>query len=140
MDAYYFDTSALVKWYVVEAGTAWVTSILSPENANEVYTVRITGAEVIAAFSLRLRTGTLTPADAHVAITQFKADFRGEFQLVDVTEGVVDTAMTLAERHGLRRPAPGRRRAGGDAARGDESDRSHESWLRTQGPWLTIQG
>ena len=102
MAAYSFDTSGLVKWYVAEAGTAWVTSVLLQASGNEVYTVRVTGAEVIAAFSIRLRTGTLTSADAQAVITQFKSDFRNEFQIVDVTDEVVDSAMTLAERHGLR--------------------------------------
>jgi uncharacterized protein len=102
MDAYYFDTSALVKWYVSETGTAWVTSVLSPASGNEIYTVRVTGAEVVAAFTIHLRTGTLPLADARAAITQFKNDFRNEFQLVDVTDELVDSAMTIAERHGLR--------------------------------------
>jgi predicted nucleic acid-binding protein len=102
MDAYYFDTSALVKWYVAEAGTAWVTSILSPAIGNDVYTVQVTGAEVIAAFSIRVRTGTLSSVAAQIAIAQFKSDFRNELQLVDVTDDLIDTAMTLAERHGLR--------------------------------------
>jgi uncharacterized protein len=102
MDTYYFDTSALVKWYVSEVGTDWVTSVLSPASDNEVYTVRVTGAEMIAAYSIRLRTGTLTSADAQAAITQFKSDFRSELQLVDVTDELVDSAMALAERHGLR--------------------------------------
>lgn len=102
MDAYYFDTSALVKWYVSETGTAWVTNVLGPDSENEVYTVRITGAEVVAAFSLRVRTGSVAPTDVQAAIAQFKNDFRGEFQVVEVTEVLVDAAMMLAERHGLR--------------------------------------
>jgi predicted nucleic acid-binding protein len=102
MAAYYFDSSGLVKWYVVEAGTPWVDRILSPRSGHEVYTVRVAGAEVVAAFAIRLRTGTLTLAEAQAATARFRADLRHVFVMVDVTESLVDAAMTMAERHGLR--------------------------------------
>lgn len=51
---------------------------------------------------LRTRTGTLAMSDAQAAATRFKADFRNRYQIVEATEGLVDLAMTLAEKHDLR--------------------------------------
>ncbi|MDY7080449.1 MAG: type II toxin-antitoxin system VapC family toxin [Chloroflexota bacterium] len=66
------------------------------------YTVRISGAEIVAALFRRARTGTLAVPDAQAAATQFKTDFRNRYQIVEATERLVDLAMTLAEKHGLR--------------------------------------
>lgn len=102
MAHYYFDSSALVKRYVAEVGTSWVQALCAPAAGHVLYTVRISGAEIIAALFRRARTGTLSSADAQAAAMQFKADVRGDYQIVEVTEILVDRAMTLAEQHGLR--------------------------------------
>lgn len=102
MGHYYLDSSALVKRYVAEAGTGWVIDLCAASTGHTLYTVRISGAEIIAALFLRVRTGTLATSDAQAAATQFKADFRNRYQIVETTEQLVDLAMTLAEKHGLR--------------------------------------
>jgi uncharacterized protein len=102
MADYYFDSSALAKRYVSEPGSLWVRRIAARRSAHNVYPVRITGAEVIAALALRSRVGTLSPAQATAAITRFKADFRRGYAIIDVSESIVSTAMDLAERHPLR--------------------------------------
>ena len=101
MGHYYFDSSALVKRYVVETGTDWVNNLyLDPDQT--IYLARISGAEIIAALFRRVRIGELLPVDADKAATQFKEDFRTRYQVVEVTEKVVDSAMDLAEKHNLR--------------------------------------
>jgi len=50
MAAYYFDTSALVKRYAQETGTVWVRNLTNVVAKHDIYTVRLTGAEMIAAF------------------------------------------------------------------------------------------
>ncbi len=83
MAHHYFDSSALVKRYVAEVGTTWVQSLCAPSAGHNLYTVRISGAEIIAAFFRRLRTGTLSSADAQAAALQFTADFRADYQIVE---------------------------------------------------------
>jgi len=102
MGHYYFDSSALVKRYMAETGTDWIQGLCAAEAGHFLYTVRISGAEIIAALSLRTRTGALIPADAKAASMQFRADFSKRYQIIEVTENLVDLAMTLAEKHGLR--------------------------------------
>jgi predicted nucleic acid-binding protein len=99
---YYLDSSALVKRYVAETGTAWVSSLYVVSGGHTLYTVRITGAEIVAALFRRARTGTLAAPDAQAAAIRFKADFHNRYQIVEVTEWLVDAAMGLAEKHGLR--------------------------------------
>lgn len=49
MVPYFFDTSALVKRYAKEVGTAWVFSLVRPAAGNRLYLVRITGVELVSA-------------------------------------------------------------------------------------------
>ncbi len=102
MAHYYFDSSALVKRYAAEAGTAWVDSVCAGSSGHAIYTVRISGAEIVSALFRRAQAGSLALSDAQAAAAWFKADFAGRYQIVEVTERLVDTAMALVERHGLR--------------------------------------
>lgn len=60
----YLDTSALVKRYGVEPGTAWIQNLLLPASNHDAFTVRITAPELIAAFYRRVRTRTMQSEDA----------------------------------------------------------------------------
>lgn len=99
---YYMDSSCLVKRYVNEIGSEWVLSITDPVARNEIYTVRITGVEVISAVSRRKRDGTIVFADAAMVIATLKNDLLNEYQIIEVTEQLVNRAMALAEAYGLR--------------------------------------
>jgi uncharacterized protein len=50
---YFFDSSAIVKRYLIETGTAWVGSITDLAAGNKVYLARVTLVEVISAIALR---------------------------------------------------------------------------------------
>jgi predicted nucleic acid-binding protein len=100
--AYYLDTSALVKRYALEIGTAWVRALTDPSAGNDLFTVRIAGPELIAALARKVRTGELAPTDASRASANFRLDWAGDFQVIEVNEQVALRAMDLAETHGLR--------------------------------------
>ena len=102
MPAYYFDSSALVKRYVADIGTAWVTGIMDPAARNLLHVARVTGVEVVSAIARRARSGSLSAPHAAAALNLFRADFRTRFQIVGITAAVVKQAMRLAERHFLR--------------------------------------
>lgn len=102
MAAYYFDTSALVKRYAQEAGTRWVMGLTAMAASHDIYIVRITGPEMIAALFRKVRMGEVTQGDALRAAANFRADFQAQYQIAEVTDGLADRAMTLAEQHGLR--------------------------------------
>lgn len=102
MAAYFTDSSALVKRYVMEVGSSWLKALLDPMTGNVVVVARITAVELIAAFTRRERGGSLSPADAARARTDLRVDLTHEFQVTEVTETLVIQAMLLAETYGLR--------------------------------------
>ena len=55
MAVYFFDTSALVKRYVHETGSAWVGQVTDPKSGNKIYITRITGVEVVSALMKKAR-------------------------------------------------------------------------------------
>jgi hypothetical protein len=65
---YFFDSSALVKRYAQETGSAWVEVLTDPQAGHRLYLARITVVEVVAAVARRQRGGALSTADAAAAI------------------------------------------------------------------------
>jgi uncharacterized protein len=102
MGMYYLDSSALVKRYAREVGSAWIASLTDPASANSIFVALVTGAEMVAAVTRKMRTGAVPPNDAQVALSTFKGHFKTEYLIVLVPAAVVDLAMVVAERHGLR--------------------------------------
>ena len=101
MTEYYFDTSALVKRYAQEVGTPWVLGLI--ESGSNISIVSITGPEMIAAFHRKARLGEISGEAATQASDNFKEDYRGVYQIVEISsEDVMESAMSLAETHNLR--------------------------------------
>jgi len=100
--AYFFDSSALVKRYVNEIGTAWVTSLTSPAASNSIYIGRITGVEVVAAIMRAQRQGRVSPTEANTARAKFRQHFDQDYLVIQITESILDRAMELPERYQLR--------------------------------------
>jgi predicted nucleic acid-binding protein len=100
--AYFFDTSALVKRYATESGTACVTALLDPAARHHIFIARITGAEMISAIMRKKRGLKISEADAVIAATLFRSDLTNRFRIVEITPAIVDSDMTLAETHTLR--------------------------------------
>lgn len=95
----YLDSSALVKKYVLEAGSEEVRR--SIEESEGVGTVVLAHTEVVAALAKAVRTGVLTKAAAKVARTQFEGDWPDLIRLA-VAEPTATRAADLAWSHDLR--------------------------------------
>jgi uncharacterized protein len=102
MSVYYFDSSALVKRYCYEIGSLWVRHLVAPEQGNGIFTAHITGIEVVAAIARKARMREMSESDATIAIRTFRHHFQTQYQIVRMTPEMVDRAMELAEKHGLR--------------------------------------
>ena len=102
MAAFYLDTSALAKRYARESGTSWVRGLVAVRAGNHVYTVRLTGPEMISALFRKARTGEISLAAAQQASARFRRDWRGRYHLIEVHAALTSRAMNLAEAHGLR--------------------------------------
>lgn len=102
MAAYFLDSSALVKRYVLESGTPWIRNLCDPAARHTLYIARITGAEVIAALSRRIRMRSLTLSAAQSAITEFRTNFANGYIILEMTPTLIASAMDLAQEKGLR--------------------------------------
>ncbi len=102
MATLFFDSSGLVKRYIAETGTSWIQSLNAPEAGHDRVIAQITGPEMVAAVTRRLRRGDTAPTDADAAISDIEADFAGDYFLLEITLARIREAMALAQTHGLR--------------------------------------
>jgi len=102
MSSFFGDSSALVKRYASETGSAWLTTTIDPKFGNYVFIARITFVEVVSAITRKERGGHLSAVDAATARSQFETDYLGEFFSVEITETLIFEAARLAEKHALR--------------------------------------
>jgi hypothetical protein len=97
----YFDSSALVKRYLVETGTPWVQSwCVDPIQTVAVGEIGL--VEVAAAFAGKLRGAHITSAQYYSARADLAADARDEYVLVTINRAVVDEAIELTAKYRLR--------------------------------------
>lgn len=102
MAIYFLDSSALVKRYINETGSAWVLGLFTPTLSNDFFVAAITGVEIVAAITRRARNGSVTAADAALVCNQLRSDLQTDYQVIEITEGIINSAMGLAETQGLR--------------------------------------
>lgn len=101
MGVYFCDSSAIVKRYIAETGSAWLTATTDPKN-NQVYVARITFVEVISAITRREKGKHISMVDADKARLQFEQDYLNEFQKVEISESLISEAVNLAKKYALR--------------------------------------
>ncbi len=102
IQAYFFDSSALVKRYVQEMGSAWVQTVTAYQAANQLIVARITWVEVLSAFARLQREGNLSLADVAAVTQTFQFDFDTQYQVVDFDQSLAQKAGQLVQRHPLR--------------------------------------
>jgi predicted nucleic acid-binding protein len=102
VSVYFLDSSALVKRYVAETGSAWIQAITTPKARNKLIIARLTWVEVLSAFARRQREGSFAPADATKAIRSFRYDLDHQYRVVELSRTVVEAAGHLVGKHPLR--------------------------------------
>lgn len=99
MSIIYFDTSALVKKYVLEPGSDQIGSHYS--RAEMVGTAMITPPEMASALSRGVRMDKITADEASQAWNAFEEDY-GMMYLVDISQPLISRASRLVWEYGLR--------------------------------------
>ena len=94
----YFDTSALVKRYVDEAGRREVLRLL---RHHDCITSAVLPVELRSALRRRISEGTIDEERVPEILKRFATD-RAFWAFVEVTSEVLTTAETLVARHPLR--------------------------------------
>jgi len=100
---WYVDSSALVKRYAPEFGSAWIKSLLEPRAENSIYIVQIGAVEVAAGLSRKGRTKELAQKEYAAALELFMRDIKAEeYNLVPIDSALTNLAIELTRRHPLR--------------------------------------
>lgn len=103
MSTFFLDTSALVKRYAPETGSAWITSICEPASGQTILIGEITLVEVAAALAAKARiAGGLTTSERDAAFGALLNDCRHRYLLVGADRVTLDLAIHLTQRHVLR--------------------------------------
>jgi predicted nucleic acid-binding protein len=89
----YFDTSALVKRYVRERGSARVVSLLQ---RHDVLSSAITPVEILSAFWRRKRSGDLSDENFAATLSRVQSD-RIQWELVEVGGTVLSRAEEIVQ-------------------------------------------
>ena len=95
----YFDTSALVKQYFREPGSAVVRALL--KRGEQVFTSILTYAEAHAAFARRNREGVLSSQITRRVAQRFDKDWE-TYDVVLLGQEVLSLARKILYRHSLR--------------------------------------
>ena len=102
MSVYFFDSSTLVKRYIVERGTPWVQSIVNVRSGNRIIVAQITSVEALSAVARLVREQQVTPRTA-LAIQAFvNRHVEREYIVVNLSKSIVQAAQNLLLKHPLR--------------------------------------
>jgi predicted nucleic acid-binding protein len=102
VNAYFLDSSALVKRYVPEIGSAWVQAISVPATGNLIIIARITWIEVLSALARRQREGSLSNTDVDLIIQRFRFNLNNQYQVVELDQALTESAGQLVNQYPLR--------------------------------------
>lgn len=102
MALYYLDTSALVKLYVQEPGTARLLEIASDPTENRLALLAITPVEARSAVRRRERAGDIDPVTAGQILDRMQKHMESRFIRQAVNEMVLDGALEMIDRYALR--------------------------------------
>jgi predicted nucleic acid-binding protein len=98
----YVESSALVKRYVAEVGSAWVRQLVARPVHQVLYTAALTEVEVRSALQRLVREGRLDTAQAQRLTQRVTQHFTRRYQVIRITRTIVTQAGRVLERHPLR--------------------------------------
>jgi predicted nucleic acid-binding protein len=106
MEHCYFDTSALVKYYIVETGTRWVRALIDEKDdeqwVNVISTSALTWAEAISAFSRHHRSRIISNSLYTRLVARFLRDGQARYARLPANDAAINLAVELIQRHPLR--------------------------------------
>lgn len=99
---FYLDTSALLKRYVRETGSRWVTALYAANAGHTLATGLVTKVEAVAALAAKQRRGGISLIDYQQAESDLRHDFAHIYSVIEIDEPLIDLAANLAKQHRLR--------------------------------------
>lgn len=114
MPSYFFDSSAIVKRYHREPGTAWVQELCEPRTHPPIYLSQLAEVEVVAALRRLGRNAELHPAfidtmqntfERHLALSDPSRTFP-VYLLINISPAILAMAAALCTQYWEMRPYP----------------------------------
>ena len=103
MSSYFLDSSALVKRYPSEVGSAWTAALTDPLAGNSIVVAEISRVEIAAAFAARSRApGGITQVERDRLFGLLVRHNTLEYEVIPISTQIVDRAMNLTQKHRLR--------------------------------------
>ena len=102
MPSFYLDTSALVKLYIQEQGTAQVLELAQNLDHNQIIILDIALLESRSAVRRRERQNDISSLDASRSLTQLEEDAFSLYLVQPATPVVIQEASRLIDNHPLR--------------------------------------
>lgn len=102
MSAFFVDTSALAKRYLVEIGTTWTRSWTKSAAGNVIIIAELTSVEMFSLLNRRLREGSLTPSSMNRLQQLFLGHLQFEYLVVFSFSQIHVLARDLVNRYPLR--------------------------------------
>ena len=108
MAFYYFDASALVKYYVTEPGSSWVRHLIeqrdpdTSQNYNIILVAEITRVEVAAGLAVIERVGRIRRWDRDREYRRFISQLAHRYAIIPLATTDLETAAHLTQHHPLK--------------------------------------
>jgi predicted nucleic acid-binding protein len=100
---FYLDTSAVVKRYLPETGTAWIRTLTDPASGHTIILGEITLVEVAAALAARHRAPAgITHQERDEALALFLRHYMNEYEVTAINRPILTRAVNLTQNHRLR--------------------------------------
>lgn len=102
MSDYFLDSSALLKRYTAEQGTAWIRALVAPRSGNVLFIAEITPVEIISGIQRRQRAAQLSVVRAQNTRRLLDRHASREYKIVALNDAIVTRAKDLVTVHPLR--------------------------------------
>jgi len=108
MAFYYFEASALVKYYVTEAGSTWVRQVIDERNPETgqprhiILVAEITRVEVAAALATIERSGRIRRSERDREYHRFTSQFTHRYAIIPLMTDDLEAAADLTQQHPLK--------------------------------------
>jgi predicted nucleic acid-binding protein len=107
MATYYFDSSGIVKYYISERGSQWVTGIIDAQTKEgkrryHIAIAQIGIVEVAAAIAKRQRMGQISKRKQETTFGLFSKHHRERYTVLRAEDITIELATELTQHHPLR--------------------------------------
>jgi len=99
---YFFDSSSLVKRYIVETGTTWVRSVVGVRADNRVIIAQVTPVEVMSAVSRHVRDQLVARRNALAIQAYVNRHAEREYVVVNLSKAIILSAQNALLKYTLR--------------------------------------